>query len=182
MIRSSGKYSLPFGKNPLIRRCTAPSHIKDKKSLDRHCIDFFMPPGTPVLASRGGIVIHRESRWSASFTNRKKRGAGNGVVLLHSGDEETVYWHAGWRSVKVRRGQVVRRGQILFLSGQSGYATYPHLHFGVYGKNGKSLVPNFSKLLPPKVSYKRYQTPHSPSWRRQAICRVRDNNQQKRLV
>jgi murein DD-endopeptidase MepM/ murein hydrolase activator NlpD len=151
------KYSLPFKPDPVIRRCTAPSHRKDPDSMDGHCIDFSMPQHTPVLAARGGVVIHRESRWNAGFGDRKKLGTGNGVVLRHKDGEETVYWHAAWRSVKVRLGQHVRRGQILFLSGRTGYTTYPHLHFGVYASTGKSRVPEFIGTLPPKVPYQRYE-------------------------
>ena len=123
-----------------------------------------MPPGTPVLAARDGVVIYCVSEWSTSYKNPRMSYAGNGVILRHEDSEETVYWHALWNSLRVKVGESVRRGHTLFLSGQTGYATYPHLHFGVYegiGQNkilvGKSKAPDFLEPLPLKVSYKHYE-------------------------
>ena len=165
-MKPRAQYSLPFKPNSLIRRCTATSHFR-KNSQSRCCIDFYMPPGTPVVAARNGVVVHRESRCNTSYGNERWQGSGgNGVILRHADGEETLYWHALWKSVKARVGQRVRRGQILFLSGQTGYATYPHTHFGIYdGKGeksrgipaGKNIVPDFRYPLPTKVSYKKYE-------------------------
>jgi murein DD-endopeptidase MepM/ murein hydrolase activator NlpD len=152
------KYSLPFAKRPEIRRCTAPFH----KVLPggRHCIDFYMPVGTPVLAARDGVVTHRESRWNTAadttvFSNSRK---GNDVVICHDDGEYTVYAHVAWRSVRVRLGERVKRGQVIALSGQTGFASYPHLHFGIYAPDGRESIPaRFREALPPKVSYRSYE-------------------------
>ncbi len=148
------RYSLPFRSSPNIVRCTARSH----QGHDRHCVDFFMPLGTHVRAARAGVVVLRESRWNTRLKDLQTAHAGNGVLIRHSDGEISVYWHAAWRFVFVQKGQRVRRGQILFLSGDTGYATYPHLHFGVYAPNSGASIPiDFREALPPKVPASRYE-------------------------
>lgn len=130
MYSKYSKYTLPFKKNVRIKICDASSHRKRRAS--RFCLDFFVPSGTPIVAARDGVVVARESRYSKSYKNERYLGRANYVILRHSDGEESVYVHLRWRSIKVKIGQKVKRGQFLALSGQTGYATYPHLHFGVY--------------------------------------------------
>jgi murein DD-endopeptidase MepM/ murein hydrolase activator NlpD len=42
-------------------------------------------------------------------------------------------------SARVRVGQRVMTGQVIALSGSTGYATYPHLHVGVYAPDGRNI-------------------------------------------
>lgn len=104
----------------------------------KHCIDFALPKGTPVCAARDGVVSERVSRFSKTFDNSEMADRCNVVVLLHEDGEESVYVHLAQNSIRARLGQRVRAGQVIARSGQTGYATYPHLHFGVYDKKGKS--------------------------------------------
>lgn len=59
------------------------------------------------------------------------RECGNGVVLTHGEGWETQYCHLLRGSVRVRKGQSVRRGDPLGLVGYSGQAAFAHLHFGI---------------------------------------------------
>ncbi|MGM0669723.1 MAG: M23 family metallopeptidase, partial [Gemmatimonadota bacterium] len=59
-----------------------------------------------------------------------QRGYGRVVWLDHPGDVLTVYAHLS--AVLVQAGQEVKGGQVIALSGQSGRATGPHLHFEVW--------------------------------------------------
>lgn len=130
----NSKYSLPFKPSKLIEKRPAPYH-RELKCLE-YCIDWAMPEGTPILAARDGVVIERESRYNKSYPYKEYNGRCNRIILLHSNGEESVYVHLKWRSIKVKRGQVMA------LSGSTGYATYPHLHFGVYNQEGKNLKLN----------------------------------------
>jgi murein DD-endopeptidase MepM/ murein hydrolase activator NlpD len=123
-----GKYWLPFSPNVPVKIDPSPSHC-----LKAHyCIDFDVPCGTPVRAVRDGVVIFRESRFSKSYMSKRYMIRANVVVIRHTDGEESIYAHLQWRTVRVNLGQKIKRGQIIGLSGQTGYATYPHLHFGVY--------------------------------------------------
>jgi murein DD-endopeptidase MepM/ murein hydrolase activator NlpD len=83
-------------------------------------IDLMAPVGTPVVAADGGEVV---------YAGNTVRGYGNMVVLRHRDDLMTVYAHNSVLLVKV--GAVVRAGDRIALSGQSGHATGPHVHFEV---------------------------------------------------
>lgn len=83
-------------------------------------IDITAPIGTPVYAADEGEVV---------YANSFIKGYGNMVVIKHSGDLMTVYAHNSVLLVKV--GQRVAAGQKLALSGQSGHATGPHVHFEI---------------------------------------------------
>jgi murein DD-endopeptidase MepM/ murein hydrolase activator NlpD len=91
--------------------------------------------GTPVLAAADGQVV---------YAGAAIRGYGNPVVLQHAGGLLTVYAHNS--ALLVRVGQVVQAGQRVALSGQSGRATGPHLHFevrqGQIPRDPMSFLPN----------------------------------------
>lgn len=83
-------------------------------------IDLDVPTGTPVRAMAGARV-----RFAGVM-----RGFGNVVWLDHGGSVLTVYAHLS--SIQVREGERVRARQVIGLSGATGDATSPHLHFEVW--------------------------------------------------
>jgi murein DD-endopeptidase MepM/ murein hydrolase activator NlpD len=120
------------------------------------CIDWAMPIGTPVLAARSGIVLQCQSKHWANYTSPVKGfSKANFVVLLHEDYEESLYSHLAAHSVTVRTNQRVQMGDIIGLSGQTGYATYPHLHFGVFDVHNKNVPPKWDLLPEIKKRYLR---------------------------
>lgn len=96
-------------------------------------IDFKAAVGTPVKASLAGIVVDTE--------NLKIRNGcqyGKWVLLRHANGLSTIYGHLSY--VYVRPGDAVATGQVIGLSGDTGYAEGPHLHFGVYATAGVRIV------------------------------------------
>jgi murein DD-endopeptidase MepM/ murein hydrolase activator NlpD len=83
-------------------------------------IDLAVPSGTPVRAACDGVV---------RYAGERLRGYGRLVLVEHAGQLATVYAHN--RELRVADGERVVRGQVLALSGQSGNASAPHLHFEV---------------------------------------------------
>ncbi len=84
--------------------------------------------GTRVVATANGVVEKTEIM----------TGLGKTVVIDHGNGYKTVYGHLS--AYKVRPGEVITRGQIIALMGNSGYSTGPHLHYEVL-KNGASINP-----------------------------------------
>lgn len=85
-------------------------------------IDFAAPPGTPIHAAAGGVVVLAEHHpvW------------GNVVEIDHGDQLMTRYAHA--QRVVVRPGDLVKRGQKIAEVGSSGRSTGPHLHFEVHSQ------------------------------------------------
>lgn len=96
--------------------------------------DFSAPIGTPVFATGDGKVT--EVKGSA----RSKAGLGLDIKINHGYGYETVYGHLSGFNVK--RGQMVKRGEIIGYVGNSGGSTAPHLHYEVH-KNGKKVNPAY---------------------------------------
>jgi murein DD-endopeptidase MepM/ murein hydrolase activator NlpD len=90
------------------------------KSQSLHLgLDFRVPSGTPVAAMNDGTVL----------LARPLYFEGNFVVIDHGQGLLTLYLHLS--EFKVKEGDVVKRGQIIGLSGGTGRATGPHLHAAV---------------------------------------------------
>lgn len=83
-------------------------------------IDISVPEGTPVKAAENGVVI---------YAGNGLKEFGNTVLVRHEDGLVTVYGHAS--SLEVTRGQKVKRGQEIALSGMSGTTDSPKLHFEV---------------------------------------------------
>jgi murein DD-endopeptidase MepM/ murein hydrolase activator NlpD len=82
--------------------------------------DFDVPYGTQVYATGDGTVI--ESGWNSG-------GFGNWIVLDHGYGLQTVYGHLS--DIRVAKGQNVKRGDVIAVSGSSGLSSGPHLHYQV---------------------------------------------------
>lgn len=83
-------------------------------------VDLDVPTGTPVRAMRGGRVRFAGERG----------GWGQVVIVDHAREVTTVYAHLS--RIEVRTGERVEGRQVVGLSGASGNARGPHLHFEVW--------------------------------------------------
>jgi murein DD-endopeptidase MepM/ murein hydrolase activator NlpD len=100
------------------------------KTIKFHAgLDFAAPQGTPIYATADGRVT------TAGNTGN---GYGNHVEINHGYGYETLYGHMF--RIKVRSGQVVKRGEIIGWVGSTGKSTGPHLHYEVH-KGGRPLDP-----------------------------------------
>ena len=82
-------------------------------------VDYTVPEGSRVFATADGRVKEIATRSTAGRT----------IVIDHGNGYETSYSHL--LAVNVRRGQEVRRGDIIGLSGNTGLSIAPHLHYEV---------------------------------------------------
>lgn len=92
-------------------------------------IDISLPNGTPVKAAENGVVIYAGSGL---------KEYGNTVLVRHANGLVSVYGHAS--ELVVQRGDNVSRGQVVVLSGMSGKASRPKLHFEIR-KDAKPVDP-----------------------------------------
>ena len=97
-------------------------------------MDFTAPVGTPVYATGDGKVIEIKG------SRRSRSGFGLEISIDHGYGFETLYGHLN--AFNVKRGQKVKRGDIIAFVGNTGGSTAPHLHYEVH-KNGKKINPAY---------------------------------------
>ncbi|MBL6874035.1 MAG: M23 family metallopeptidase [Flavobacteriales bacterium] len=95
-------------------------------------MDFSAKTGTEIYSTGDGVV---------SKVKRSKRGYGNYVKINHGFGYETLYAHMSKYIVK--KGQKVKRGEVIGFVGNSGVSTAPHLHYEVRKDNKKINPVNF---------------------------------------
>ena len=81
-------------------------------------INIAVPEGTPIKATEGGTV---------AYAGNELKGYGNLVLIRHPNGYVSAYAHNG--ELNVKRGDAVKRGQVVAKSGQSGNVSSPQLHF-----------------------------------------------------
>lgn len=91
-------------------------------------VDFAGKQGSDVIAVASGIVTWASDRY----------GYGKLIEINHGNGYKTRYAHGA--EIKVKLGDVVRKGDIVAAMGSSGRSTGPHVHFEVY-KNGRTVDP-----------------------------------------
>ena len=95
-------------------------------------MDYSAKVGTEIYATGDGVV---------SKVKRSKRGYGNYVKINHGFGYETLYAHMSKYIVK--KGQKVKRGEVIGYVGNTGISTAPHLHYEVRKDNKKINPVNF---------------------------------------
>jgi murein DD-endopeptidase MepM/ murein hydrolase activator NlpD len=102
------------------------------KIEDHPGIDISIQPGSEVFASGAGIVLEANTR---VITNK---GYGMYIVIDHGLGYQTLYGHLS--KIFVKKGQQVRRWDLIGLTGDTGKSTAPHIHYGV-SVNGENKNP-----------------------------------------
>lgn len=99
-----------------------------KRYRPHHGTDFGARKGTPLLAVHSGKITYASRMGSY----------GNVVKIKHAGGYESLYAHQS--RIRVKHGQLVKKGQVIGYVGSTGRSTGPHLHFGLQ-KNGRWIDP-----------------------------------------
>lgn len=129
MGNNSFVYFLPYqkGKSYLV--------VQGYQSLFSHAgdyaIDFKMKPGTKIIAAREGVVVFVREGNAIGGVGKKYVGTGNGITVQHSDGTYAHYWHLRYNGALVSVGDTIQQGQVIGLSGSTGFSAFPHLHFEV---------------------------------------------------
>lgn len=102
-----------------------------KKPKFHYGVDFSAPKGTPIYATGNGTI---------KKTKKSRRGFGNHLIIDHGYGYESLYAHM--QKYIVRKGQKVKRGDLIGYVGNSGKSTAPHLHYEVH-KDGRKVNPAY---------------------------------------
>lgn len=99
-----------------------------------NAIDMAAQTGTKVMAARGGVVAGTGN----TDLTCPNASYGKWVFIKHDNGLSTLYAHLS--SISVTSGQSVEQGEAVGYSGNTGYSTGPHLHFGVYATTGSEIT------------------------------------------
>jgi len=123
-------------------------HPITKRIAPHKGVDFGMPVGTPIYSTGDGVVTRVKNH----------PYAGKYVEVKHDGRYLTRYLHL--HRITVKRGQKVKRGERIALSGNTGRSTGPHLHYEIHIK-GRAVNPITAKIPMaisiPKGKYKAFK-------------------------
>lgn len=97
-------------------------------------MDFAAQIGTPIRAALSGVVIGTGN----TDTVRGCYSFGKWVMVKHGNGLNTMYAH--FSQISVYEGQQISTGDVLGYSGETGFATGPHLHFGVYVSSATQII------------------------------------------
>lgn len=132
---SSFVYHLPYEENKT--HLLVQGYFSRYTHKNRAALDFKMKKGTKICAVRDGVVIRIKADGKRGGGNVKYRTDGNYVVIQHNDSTRSGYWHLRHEALFVKVGDQVKQGQVIGLSGKSGYTYFPHLHFIVWRSDGK---------------------------------------------
>ena len=93
---------------------------KKPSGLKNEGINIAVPEGTSIRAAESGVV---------AYAGNELKGYGNLILIRHAGGFVTAYAHA--KSLNVKRGDTVKRGDVIAVAGQTGAVQSPQLHFEV---------------------------------------------------
>ncbi|MGY4983321.1 M23 family metallopeptidase [Streptomyces sp. 900105755] len=98
--------------------------------------DFAVPSGTEVVAAHGGTVVKAGGNGAGDGP-----AYGNAIVVKHGNGQYSQYAHLS--RIDVRVGQIVKTGQHIARSGNTGNSSGPHLHFEI------RTTPNYGSAIDP---------------------------------
>ncbi len=126
-------YQLPFSLGRPVRVIQGYDGTFSHTGSGRYAVDFDLPEGSPVHAARSGVVVQVLQGFTTAGTDDsyRQQDKGNRVLVRHSDGTFGYYGHLKPGGVVVQEGQSVSAGQLLGLSGNTGFSRGPHLHFEV---------------------------------------------------
>jgi murein DD-endopeptidase MepM/ murein hydrolase activator NlpD len=132
---SSYIYGLPYeeGESHLLVQ----GYFSSFTHRERAALDFKMKRGTKICAAREGVVVRLKEDGDRGGLKKRYRPYGNYVIIQHADSSRAGYWHLQKDGVLVNLGDTVQKGQVIALSGKTGYSFTPHLHFLVWSTDNR---------------------------------------------
>lgn len=127
-------YALPYEEGKTFR--VIQGYFSRLTHKERAALDFNMKRGTNIAAARDGVVVRVKEDGTKGGFNKKYRSDGNNIVIQHADGSRAGYWHLQYNGALANVGDTIKQGQVIALSGKTGYALVPHLHFLVWRSGG----------------------------------------------
>ena len=152
------KLPYPLGKS--YRMIQGPEGAFSHNGFNTYAYDFRLPEGSAICAAAPGRVVRVKQDSQLGGKEPDFIDHGNSIIIDHGNGLFTQYLHLQHQSAQVKEGELVKGGQTIALSGNTGYSSTPHLHFQVQDATGQSLPCAFLDVpgtgIP--VLYNRYES------------------------
>ena len=125
-------YKLPYESESSYRVSQGFNGKTSHFGRSKYAVDFAMNIGTKIHAARGGKVVRIKSNSNKGGMEKKFSRFANYINIEHKDGTIGMYYHLKKDGVIVKVGDMVTRGQHIAYSGNTGYSSGPHLHFGVF--------------------------------------------------
>ena len=126
-------YAMPFKPGRyVVMQGPRGSYSHFAGSGSENAVDWTVPEGTVVCAARSGLVVGVRQDSTVGGPDRKLRPLANYVIIKHADGTFADYVHLKTGGALVKMGDEVTVGQPIGLSGKTGFASAPHLHFSVF--------------------------------------------------
>ena len=139
-------YAVPFGGDSRRELIQGFKGTDTHLASMRYSLDFAMPEGTPVLAARAGTVLYLQDAFTVGRADPDLLERANLVVVAHGDGTMASYGHLT-PGIPVSVGDTVAEGDVLGLSGLTGFTGQPHLHFHV----GRRMLRAPGRTIPIKL-------------------------------
>ncbi len=152
------EYIIPFKLRPIKigQGFHGKSHrdwSEDKEDFS-FSIDFLLPEGTEIIAAREGIVTKVKINGEKNYDGKDSKNGEiaykewmNEIEIKHSDGTFASYCHLKNKRSFVKVGDKVKKGQIIGLSGNTGWSSEPHLDFSVIRKNYRGYKVKSLKII-----------------------------------
>ena len=128
-------YALPYEEGKSYR--LVQGYFSSFTHQERAALDFKMKRGTKICAAREGVVIRIKEDGDRGGFKKKYRPYGNYIIIQHADSSRAGYWHLQKDGAMVNVGDKVKKGQVIAISGKTGFSFLPHLHFLVWSSDSK---------------------------------------------
>ena len=149
-------YSLPYEVGAAYHVSQGYHGVFSHTGPDEYSIDWKMPVGTPVLAARDGVVVKSKDDSDSGGPDRKFENSANCILIQHPDGTLGIYAHLRKGGNMVKVGDKVKAGDLIGLSGNTGFTSGPHLHFSVFkaksGSERESLPVKFRTVSAPAIT------------------------------
>ncbi len=132
----------------------------------RHAVDFYVPEGTEVRAPAAGTVIRFKEDSDAHGLTKRYWLLGNDILIKCSNGEYVSLEHLQHNfatKLGLGAGQRVGQGEIIGISGVTGYAEFPHVHTEVLkfvgNARSKASLANYKNYVTKKIRFSRKDIP-----------------------